>query len=392
MLENALELCNGCHTCYSLCSKQAIKMVANTEGFLFPQINNELCIECGLCEKKCPVLNPIIKEEEEPIAYAIINKNEEIRLQSSSGGVFTSIVETVIKQNGIVFGAKFDSDFNVIHGYTDSIEGLFDFRGSKYVQSAIGDSYKDCKNFLEKGRQVLFSGTPCQIAGLQSFLGKNYDNLLLVDIICHGVPSPLLWTEYKKNLEKKFASRIVKTAFRRKDYGWKQFSLAVTFGNASEYCNTLRQDSYLKLFLKDVCLRESCYNCKYKTAKRIADITIADFWGIQNEYPELDDDKGTSFVITHSDKGQKIIDCLSNCTVKIIPLEKGVKYNSSYVRSVIRPTKRDDFFLDLDKYSENKISLEKLVKKYTVDSIFVRTYRFLRRCLGKIKRMILNGK
>lgn len=388
MLENALKLCNGCHTCYSVCPKQAIKMGANDEGFLYPQIDDELCVKCGLCEKKCPILNPLQKENEQTLAYAVINNNEKIRLESSSGGVFTALAENIINQNGIVFGARFDTDFNVIHGYTDSIEGLADFRGSKYVQSTIGDSYRDCKRFLEEDRSVLFSGTPCQLAGLKSFLARDYENLLLVDIICHGVPSPLLWTEYKKNLEKKFASRIVKTAFRRKDYGWKQYSLAVTFGNASEYCNTLRQDSYLKLFLKDVCLRESCYNCKYKTAKRIADITIADFWGIQNEYPELDDDKGTSFVIIHSDKGQKIIDCLSNCTVKLIPLEKGVKYNPSYVRSVIRPTKRDVFFLDLEKYSENKISLEKLVKKYTVDSLFVRGYRFLRRCLGKIKRMI----
>ena len=363
-------------------------MVANEEGFLYPKINDKQCINCSLCEKKCPVLNPLIKDDEKTFAYAVINNNEEIRLQSSSGGVFTALAENVIRQNGIVFGAKFDSDFNVIHGYTDSIEGLSDFRGSKYVQSAIGEAYKDCKNFLDEDRLVLFTGTPCQIAGLQSFLGKKYDNLLLVDIICHGVPSPLLWTEYKKTLEKKFASQIVKTAFRRKDYGWKQYSLAVTFGNASEYCNTLRQDSYLKLFLKDVCLRESCYNCKYKTEKRIADITIADFWGIQNEYLELDDDKGTSFVITHSDKGQKIIENLSACIIKQIPLEKGVKYNPSFVRSVIRPKKRDIFFMDLEEYSENKISLEKLVKKYTADSLFVRGYSFLRRCLGKIKRMV----
>ena len=392
MLEKALGLCSGCHTCYSLCPKQAIKMISNEEGFLYPQINNDLCIHCGLCEKKCPVLNPLQKDDEQTLAYAVINNNEKIRLESSSGGVFTSLAENVIKKNGIVFGAKFDSDFNVIHRFTDSLEGLAEFRGSKYVQSTIGDSFKECKNFLDEGRQVLFSGTPCQIAGLKSFLGKNYDNLLSVDFICHGVPSPLLWAEYKKSLEKKFASRIVKTAFRRKDYGWKQFSLAVTFGNASEYCNTLRQDSYLKLFLKDVCLRDSCYNCKYKTEKRISDITIADFWGIQNEYPELDDDKGTSFVISHSDKGKKIIDNLTNCSLKQIPLEKGVKYNPSYVRSVVRPKKRNTFFLDLEKYLQNKFSLEKLVKKYTVDSLFVRGYRFLRRVLGKIKRMILNGK
>ena len=389
MLETALELCNGCHACYSLCPKKAIKMVSNTEGFLFPQINNDLCIECGLCEKICPVLNPITKENELTAAYAIINNDEEIRLQSSSGGVFSVIAQDVIKQNGIVFGAKFDNDFNVVHGFTDSIEGLSDFRGSKYVQSAIGDSYKSCKNFLDEGRQVLFSGTPCQIAGLQSFLGKNYDNLLLVDIICHGVPSPLLWTEYKKTLEKKFASRIVKTAFRRKDYGWKQYSLAVTFGNASEYCNTLRQDSYLKLFLKDVCLRESCYNCKYKTEKRIADITIADFWGVQNEYPELDDDKGTSFVITHSDKGKFSIEKMVDCTIKAIPIENGVKYNPSYVRSVLKSRKRSSFFKELNMLAEGNISLDKLVKKYTVDGFCVKGYRFIRRCLGKIKRVIV---
>jgi len=389
MLETALELCNGCHACYSLCPKKAIKMVVNTEGFLFPQINNELCIECGLCEKRCPVLNPITKESEQTEAYAIINNDEEIRLQSSSGGVFSAIAQDVIKQNGIVFGAKFDNDFNVVHGFTDSIGGLSDFRGSKYVQSDIGDSYKSCKNFLDEGRQVLFSGTPCQIAGLQSFLGKNYDNLLLVDIICHGVPSPLLWTEYKKTLEKKFASRIVKTAFRRKDYGWKQYSLAVTFGNASEYCNTLRQDSYLKLFLKDVCLRESCYNCKYKTEKRIADITIADFWGVQNEYPELDDDKGTSFVITHSDKGKFSIEKMVDCTIKAIPIENGVKYNPSYVRSVLKSRKRSSFFKELNMLAEGNISLDKLVKKYTVDGFCVKGYRFICRCLGKIKRVIV---
>lgn len=387
-----LKNCNGCHTCYSVCPKQAIKMISNEEGFLYPQIDEKLCVKCGLCEKKCPVLNPLQKDDEQTLAYAVINNNEKIRLESSSGGVFTALAENVIKQGGIVFGAKFDSDFNVIHGYTDSIEGLADFRGSKYVQSTIGKSFKDCKNFLEEGRQVLFSGTPCQIAGLLSFLGKDYDNLFLVDIICHGVPSPFLWSTYKKYYEELYSSKIKEITFRKKDEGWKHYCIVFTFENTSEYRNKVKYDAYLKLFLKDVCLRESCYNCKYKTEKRIADITIADFWGIQNEYPELDDDKGTSFVITHSDKGQKIIDCLSNCTVKLIPLEKGVKYNPSYVRSVIRPTKRDAFFLDLEKYSENKISLEKLVKKYTVDSIFVRSYRFLRRCLGKIKRMILNGK
>ena len=389
MLENALKICNGCHTCYSVCPKQSIRMVSNSEGFLYPQIDNGLCIKCGLCEKKCPVINPQKIEDEETLAYAVINNNEKIRLESSSGGVFTALAENVIREDGIVFGAKFDSDFNVIHGYTDTIESLADFRGSKYVQSTIGDSYIDCKRFLEEGRNVLFSGTPCQIAGLKSFLNKEYENLLLIDIICHGVPSPLLWNEYKKYHEKKSASQIVKIAFRRKNDGWKQFSLAVTFDNASEYCQTLRQDAYLKLFLKDVCLRESCYDCKYKTEKRVSDITIADFWGVQNEYPELDDDKGTSFVITHSDKGKQSVEALMDCTIKKIPLETGAKYNPSYIYSVSKPKKRNRFFEDLIVFSEGKVSLDKLVKRYTVDNLCVKGYRFIRRCFGKIKRMFV---
>lgn len=389
MLENALKSCNGCHTCYSVCPKQAIRMVSNSEGFLYPQIDDELCVKCGLCEKKCPVLNPLKKEDEDTLAYAVINNNEKIRLESSSGGVFTALAENVIKQDGIVFGAKFDPDFNVIHGYTDTIEGLADFRGSKYVQSTIEDSYMYCKKFLEQGRNVLFSGTPCQIAGLKSFLGKDYDNLLLVDIICHGVPSPLLWNEYKKYYEEVYSSNIKGITFRRKDDGWKQYCLVFTFENANEYRSKVIQDAYLKLFLKDVCLRESCYDCKYKTEKRISDITIADFWGVQNEYPELDDDKGTSFVITHSDKGKFSIEKMVDCTVREIPIEKGVKYNPSYVRSVSKHKKRKSFFKELNEFSEENISLDKLVKKYTVDGLCVKGYRFIRRCLGKIKRMIV---
>jgi coenzyme F420-reducing hydrogenase beta subunit len=242
---------------------------------------------------------------------------------------------------------------------------------------------------LEQGRNVLFSGTPCQIAGLKSFLGKDYDNLLLVDIICHGVPSPLLWNEYKKYYEEVYSSNIKGITFRRKDDGWKQYCLVFTFENANEYRNKVIQDAYLKLFLKDVCLRESCYDCKYKTEKRVSDITIADFWGVQNEYPELDDDKGTSFVITHSDKGKFSIKKLVGCTVKEIPLERGVKYNPAYVRSASKPRKRNYFFKDLNVFAEGKISLDKLVKKYTVDGLCVKGYRFIRRCLGKIKRMIV---
>lgn len=381
----SLKNCSGCHSCFSSCPKNAISMKENVEGFLYPVIDDSLCIKCGKCEKVCSVLNnEKIKSEKIPEAYAIINNDEKIRLESSSGGVFSAIAEKVIEQNGIVFGVKLNENQVAIHSFTDNLEGLAEFRGSKYVQSDIGKSFLECKSFLEQERYVLFTGTPCQIEGLKKFLGKNYENLLCMDIICHGVPSPKLWKHYVNFQEKKIASRVVKTAFRRKNDGWKQFSLSFTFANDSEYCASFNKDSYLQLFLKDVCLRESCYQCSSKKLNRVSDITVADFWGIQNELPEMDDDKGTSFVLVHSEKGKKIISELENCRIKKINAEIGIKYNPSMIKSVTKPKLRGTFYSDLE-----KLPFAELVKKYTYISFFKHCYRFVRRCLGKIKRMIL---
>ena len=386
-IEN-LENCSGCHACFSVCPKSAITMSENSEGFLYPQIDSDKCIKCGLCEKACPSLNPIKKESEDTKAYAAINKNEAIRLDSSSGGIFTAIAEKVIEENGVVFGAKFASDFSVVHGWTDTIEGLAEFRGSKYLQSVIGNCYKECKAFLERGRKVLFSGTPCQVQGLKKYLQKKYENLLTVDFICHGVPSPLIWKKYMDYRAEKIRAKrgeIVKTSFRRKNDGWKMYSLSFTFANDSEYRATLNKDPYMQIFLKDIALRESCYDCKCRGIARPSDITLADFWGVQNVLPEMDDDKGTSFVVTHSDKGNNLVNLLNdNCDFKAIEVVDGANFNRSIKISPKRPKQRDVFYADLE-----KLQFKQIVKKYATSPLYLRCYRFTRRCAVKAVKCII---
>lgn len=220
-IEN-LKNCTGCSACFASCPKNAISLVPNEEGFLYPQIDSSKCIQCGLCEKVCPTLNIQQGANKNPKAFAVINDDEKIRMESSSGGVFTAVAKKVIEENGIVFGVKLDEHQKAVFSFTENVEGLSEFRGSKYVQAQVGNAFKECKNFLIENKKVLFTGTPCQIEGLKLFLGKEYENLLTMDIICHGVPSPLVWKKYTEFCEKKFASRIVKTAFRRKNDGWKR--------------------------------------------------------------------------------------------------------------------------------------------------------------------------
>ncbi|MBR2023694.1 MAG: Coenzyme F420 hydrogenase/dehydrogenase, beta subunit C-terminal domain [Clostridia bacterium] len=299
--------CNGCHACASVCPKQCISMQTDNEGFLYPQVDSSKCTRCGLCEKICPVLHKKpIDETMLPKAYAAYNIDEEIRMQSSSGGLFTLFATAIIHRGGVVFGASFHDDFSVEHSFTESVEGLAKFRGSKYVQSKIGDSYKQAETFLQQGRWVLFTGTPCQIGGLYAYLRRDYDTLLTQDIICHGVPSPLVWQKYldEKRKENKTISAV---SFRDKEKGWKQFSMAITFANGIRYSKTLGVDSMMRVFLSDWCLRPSCHDCAYKTKNRHSDITLADYWGIEKVHLEMFDDKGTSLLLVHTPKGEAFL-------------------------------------------------------------------------------------
>lgn len=359
--------CCGCNACLQRCPKSCIMVQEDEEGFLYPVVDKEVCVDCGLCEKVCPVLNQ--REERKPLeVYAAFNKNEEIRMQSSSGGVFTALAEQIIQEGGVVFGARFNEDWEVIHDYTETAAGLSVFRGSKYVQSRIGDTFNQTEQFLKQGRSVLFSGTPCQIAGLKLFLRKEYENLLTVDLICHGVPSPGIWRKYLEELiaregKKKnsvfFHSNpilpnsirdISRIEFRNKRLGWKKYSFALTLSvpirhgakNTVLLSEPYNENIFMKGFLADLYLRPSCYACPSKSLKSGSDVTIGDYWGIQNIKPEIDDDKGVCCLLINSDKGKNIL----FASIELIgtSFAEVLQGNPSLIKSVVLKNERSQFY------------------------------------------------
>lgn len=369
--------CCGCNACVQRCPKSCITMREDNEGFLYPEVDREVCIDCGLCEKVCPVIHQ--GDKRKPLAvYAVKHKDDKIRLSSSSGGAFTALAESVIDEDGVVFGAKFDEDWSVFHDYTDTKEGLAAFRGSKYVQSRVGDSFKKAEYFLKAGRKVLFSGTPCQIAGLKRFLRKEYDNLLTVDFICHGVPSPGVWREYLKeetarqcggknsvlshpNIKERDA-RIESISFRDKRLGWKKYSFALTLSvpNGHGAKNTvllsepLNKNIFLRGFLTNLYLRPSCHACPAKSFKSGSDITISDFWGGQSIIPEWNDDKGISVMFLH-----KEIKSVGNNSLFLKKLE--TYKQRSLFRSAKKTIRRKFYFSLRDSVSVKVRLLEKPV-------------------------------
>lgn len=356
--------CCGCHACFSICPKNAIKMEEDEYGFEYPKIDEKLCINCGLCEKVCPVVNT--KENKYKIkAYACYNKNMEERLNSSSGGIFILIAKEIIKNNGVVFGAAFNPDFSVSHTYATTEEDLKKFMTSKYVQSKIGNSYKIVKKFLDQNKLVLFTGTSCQIEGLKAYLKKDYKNLITQDIICHGVPSPKVWKKYLDYQENINKESIKSISFRNKDHGWSLYRMKISFDTRT-YSKEHPKDMFMQVFLKNVCLRDSCYSCSFKKMYRNSDITLADYWGINNVHPGFNkDNKGTSLLLLNSEKGLEIFKKIKhNLNYTETDLINAISYNKSYIKSVELNKKRDKFFAKLD-----KVNFNKLTKKYTKKSL-----------------------
>lgn len=354
------ENCCGCSACYNICPMNCISMIPDSEGFLYPRVDQKKCTNCGLCEKVCPILNR--KEHSgEPIGIAVQAKNDVVRRKSASGGMFAIIANYVIEKDGIVFGAGFNKNFDVIHSCSETREGIVQYQGSKYVQSDIGETFMQAKEYLEKGHYVCFSGTPCQIEGLKTFLHKDYDNLICIDIACHGVPSPKVWRKYLDFYITKENSSITEIIFKDKKYGYGSSTMTLMFENSTKYHRGHESDPMLKAFLSGICSRPSCYECQFKTKSRISDFTIFDCWSISQFHNSMDDDKGTTNVLVHTEKGKNIFDevkdrlnyCYVDCN-KAISLDGEMILNSAYPNK-----RRDEFFDDLD-----DLYLIDLVNKY----------------------------
>lgn len=311
------EDCCGCSACQQICPQNAIVMNPDEEGFLYPNINEDLCVDCKLCRKVCPILHADnIKEASLPMVYAAKHKSEIVRMTSTSGGAFTAISDYILKQNGIVYGVDFAENFKVCHKKAVTAPERDRFKMSKYVQSNLKNTFADIKRNLSAGRLVLFTGTPCQAAGLRSFIGTHpyAKNLYISDVICYGIPSPLIWQEYLQDLENKYDDKIQSVEFRSKVFGWNRENSGKNFmfttkNSGKAYINN---DYYSLFFSARTIMRPSCYQCKFTDLKRPSDITIADYWGIEKYAPEFADSKGVSLLLINSAKGKLLFEYIKN--------------------------------------------------------------------------------
>lgn len=368
--------CTGCEACVNICPFDAIQMHSDDEGFLYPKVDMARCVDCGLCEKRCPVLAPReIKEDTK--AVAVQYTDDRIRAASSSGGAFTAIANAVVQNGGIVYGAAYDDAFGVAHIGVKSEEEVARFRGSKYVQSSIGSVYTDIKSVLNAGEKVCFSGTPCQIEGLLAYLGKAYDNLVTVDIVCHGVPSPKLYRKYLDYQIRKYGP-ISAVAFRDKCYGYAGSTMSLKFKSGKKITNTRELQFFKDAFFRNLSTRPSCYSCKFKTVERRSDFTIFDCWNIGRWDRMMDDDKGTTLVLLHTQKAkdffEQIKPKLRYCSVSV---NEAIEVDGDMaVKSIPNNPLRTAFFEDM-----NRMDIPSLMEKYVPQT-------FLRRLVMMFKPMI----
>ena len=343
--------CTGCGACLNICPTKAIEMQADAEGFLFPRINEKQCTDCGLCLKICPAEHPLYEHLQKPACYAAAAQDE-LRSQSSSGAVFPLLAEDFLQKGGYVSGAAFDENNRVRHIVIGSSEELQKIKGSKYVQSDTGHSYSEIKKLLKENKPVLFSGTPCQVAGLRAFLQKDYENLLTVDIVCHGAPSPVAFEKYAAGMLNKEGEKILAVNFRDKKNGWEPYCLTVKT-NHDIYSTNRWKDLFIRAFLENLILRKSCAQCPFARFPRQGDITLGDFWKVEKFSDKLNDGRGTSLVLINSAKGKKYFNDISSKFVfcQKVPLKYAIQGNPSLVSAPVPHPERNCFFENLPKVS-----------------------------------------
>ena len=375
--------CYGCGSCVQICPTGAVDLKVDKEGFSYPEINQDKCTNCGLCRKACPIFSSVEAPSEfYPQVYAIWNKNEDIRNSSTSGGVFTALAEKILSQGGVVFGAAFNDKIEAVHRGVESPDQVWRLQGSKYTQSSIGNTYKEIRTLLKDGRKVLFSGTPCQVSGLYSFLGRNNDNLYTCDCVCHGVPSPGVFGLYKAHLEKLNNSEIQTFQFRNKSSGWKNYNVTVGFKNGQHVSTNFKEDPYMRGFISNMYLRPSCHSCKYASVQRQSDITLADFWGIDKFNPQLDDDKGASLILSNSPKGEELLKaCRNNLVIHKADLPAAIRENPSLIGPSSPNKRRSGFFNEME-YGDFPALAHKFLKAPS------RTQLLWSRCLRIPKKLV----
>lgn len=365
--------CCGCTACVAICPQNCISMEADSEGFLYPKVNTNKCIECGACVKVCPIQTPKKEEIFEQDAYIVQNRNMQVLRESTAGGAFTAIAKYVLHRNGIVFGVELGEDFVARHIFIKKESELSRFRNSKYVQSSVGDSYTLVKSFLEQGRFVCFSGTPCQIEGLKRYLHKDYEKLITVDVVCRAVPSPLIFQKYIEYQEKKLASRIKAIRFRDKYYGYKYSTMnIITERNLGKYHQGVESDPWLRAFFSNICDRPSCHKCQFRKQYRVSDFTIWDCFHVGRFSKKIDNDKGATRVLVHTEKGKAVFEDIKKDFYYIQTTPEAIVSGAKEIReSVLANKNRQIFFEDAIKMNGSE-----LFQKYFPDTFLIKAEHF----------------
>lgn len=388
-ITNKIDCC-GCNACGDVCAKQAISFKSDNEGFWYPEVDMEKCIDCGLCEKVCPIINiKGLKKNDLPesICYAAEHKNLEVVFDSTSGGLFSALADMMYRKNGYVGGAVFNEDFKSVRQYiSNEKKDLSRLRSSKYLQSSLEGFYRRVSDLVKAGENVLVCGSPCQMAALRTFLRKDYDNLIIVDFICRGTNSPKVWGKYIDSFEERYGHKVIYAKAKSKEYGWRNLTQKVILDDGKAYYETKDQSYFTKGYLQTgVYCRPSCYDCKFKGYPRIADITLADFWGIEKIDTSMEKNLGTSLVMINSHKGERYFETIKNRIYYMqVPFNSIEAGNRSLNLSVDPPkVNRKEFFDDLDKMSFLQIA-EKYITpkgasiKTTIRKILIYGYTFLK--------------